>query len=152
MKRAQGSLTASNRSMAGACRRMSASARSRYGGSRPSRNSSSPCSVQQTGRPNTRLSGVASAMSSEFGRSMTSGEGGGRRPAPAPPPGLLDLLAQHAVLALEHRDRQIPQRARVGGDGAPGDGADHPRRVPEPIEQSRSLPEERHVLLEVDAD
>jgi hypothetical protein len=65
---------------------------------------------------------------------------------------LQDLLALEAVLALQHRDRQLAQHLRVDRDGAAGQGANDRGRVPDPVEHPRGLPEERHVLLQVHAD
>ena len=69
------SLTATKQSTSCTCRRMSSSARDRYGSTRPVRKRSSPCSVQHTGRCSASRSGLARPMRSEFGRLTTSGTG-----------------------------------------------------------------------------
>ena len=65
---------------------------------------------------------------------------------------LVELLAQHAAIAFEHRDSHIAEQLRIGGNGPACERADDARRVPDPIEKPRRPAEERHVLLQVDAD
>ena len=80
---------------------------------------------------------------------MTSGTGSSRDPLEQ----LVELLAQHAAVALEHRDRQVAEQLRIGRDATGSANAlITARRVPQPIEEARRPAEEREVLLQVDAD
>ena len=66
---------------------------------------------------------------------------------------LHDLLALEAVLAPQHRHRHRAQEARIdAGHGSSGHRAQDRRSVPHPVEDGRGVPEQRHVLLQVDAD
>ena len=65
---------------------------------------------------------------------------------------LAELLGLEALLALEGRDGERPELVGVHREAAPGGRLDDRGRVPEAVEDGRGLAEERHVLLEVDAD
>ena len=80
-----------------------------------------------------RAAARASAISSEFGRLMTSGSGSSRDPLDQ----LVELLAQHAAVALEHRERQVAEQLGIGRDGAARERADDARRVQQAIEKPR---------------
>ena len=137
-----------NRSTCGTCWRISSRARARYGSISPSRNSSSPWSVQQTGRPNASASGRARPISIELVRLTMSGAG-----SPAVhSSSLSNSFAKDAVGALEHRDREVAEQPRIGRDRPIGE-----RLMTRGESSSRSrnrgiLRKSGELLLEVDAD
>ena len=136
------------RSTSGTCRRISSIARWRYGSSSPSRKRSSPCSVQQIGRFSASPSGRARPMSSEFGRLMTSGTGSSASQSSS----LSNSFRSTPRRPFEHRDRQIAEQLRIGGERTARERLDDARGIPPPIQKARRVPEQRQALLQVDAD
>ena len=78
---------------------------------RPFRKSSSPCSVQHTGRFSASRSGAASAIEQR----VRQVDDVGQRLVAGPLDELVELLAKHAPVALQHRDRQVAEQPRIGG-------------------------------------
>ena len=104
--------------------------------------------MQQTGRFSASRSGAASPISSEFGRLITSGAGSSASHSSS----LSNSLRKTPRSPFEHRHRQVAEHLRIGRDRSAREAPITARRVPQPIEETRRLPEERHVLLQVDAD
>ena len=75
-----------------------------------------------------------------------------RRLVPEEADDLPELLGLETLLSLERRDGEGPEVAGVHGHAAARRGPDHRGPVPQPVEDGGGPPEERHVLLEVDAD
>ncbi len=65
---------------------------------------------------------------------------------------LADFLRLEPVLAAQHRDGHLAQALRIHLDLTLRREPDDPRRVPQAIEHPRRPSEERHLLLEKDAD
>jgi hypothetical protein len=65
---------------------------------------------------------------------------------------LADFLALEALVSAQHRHGQLAEALRIDFDLTLRGHADQPVRVPQPIEQARRMPENRRVLLQVDAD
>ena len=65
---------------------------------------------------------------------------------------LFEFPAKDAAVSFQHRDRQLAEHPRIGRERSAGERVDHPWRVPQPVEETRRLPKDRKVLLEVDAD
>ena len=136
------------RSTSGTWRRIRSSAWLRYGSIRPSRNRSSPCSVQQIGRFSARLSGAARPISSEFGRLMTSGTGSSAshssslsnslRSTPRSPSSI-EIVRSPSSFGSVEIDR-LANALMIHGES-------HSRS-----RNRGRLAEERDVLLQVDAD
>ncbi len=121
-----------------------------HGSPRPSRNRSSPCSVQQIGAFNVRLSGAASPISSELGRLIDVGRRLGRRatrrasrtPCAGTPssPSSIETVRSPSSCGSVLIRRFAAQ-------------LDHPRRHPSRRSSRRGVcRKKRGVLLQVDAD
>ena len=76
----------------------------------------------------------------------------GHRLAGDPLEKLRELLPEHAAVPFEHRDHEIAEQLRIGGQRSAGERVDDGRRIPQSIQEPRRLPEQRQVLLQVDAD
>ncbi len=137
-----------NPSTSGTCPRISSRDWLLYGSSRPSRNRSSPCSVQRIG--------------SAHGAPDGGGEGDEHRVREhdhveprlllQPVHQLAHFLRLEAVLAAQRGDGQLAQKSRVHRGRATGEGPDDGGRVPDLVEDPGGAPQQGDVLLQVDAD
>ncbi len=74
------------------------------------------------------------------------------RLAAQPPEQLGDLLGLESALAAQHGDGHLAKALRIDLDLPLRRQPDHPGRVPQPIEDAWRMAEQRHLLLEEDAD
>ena len=65
---------------------------------------------------------------------------------------LVELLAQRAMLPFQHRHGEIAEQARITGHGTPGKRVDDTWGIPQTVEKPGRLPEQRGILLKIDAD
>ena len=63
-----------------------------------------------------------------------------------------DFLGLESALAAQHRDGHLAEAAGVDLDLPLRRQPDHPGRIPQPIEHAWRVPEQRHLLLQEDAD
>ncbi len=75
----------------------------------------------------------------------------GRGLALEPVEEFLQFLTMDALFALEYGDGELSEKGRVGRYGKARRGFDDEGRIPEAIEQSWCLAEDRHELLKIDA-
>ncbi len=128
--------------------RMSSSDCDFQGSCRLSRNRSSPWSVQTIGALSLSLQRPRQA-DQQRERQIHDVE---PRLRFEPAQHLEDLFALEAGQASQHRHRHLAEHRRIDFDLPFRRHPEHGVRIPQPIEKRRRVPEQRDVLLEVDAD
>jgi hypothetical protein len=65
---------------------------------------------------------------------------------------LVELLPENALTPFEHRNHQVAEELRIGRERAARERPDDTRGIPPSVHEARRIPEQREVLLKVNAD